>query len=99
MERPFGLVQCPLSMKSVKSPSSGQTLTHLNLSYMDFLDVPAAIHGSRLTISRFTKDDSPNEHIDPEISSNNHPKLGTLPLGEGGGANHSPPVDAGDKIW
>ena len=38
-----------------------------NLSHMDFLDDPAAIHGSRLTISRFTKDESPNEHIDPEI--------------------------------
>ena len=25
--------------------------------------------------------------------------LGTLPLGEGGGAKHSPPGDAGDKIW
>ena len=26
-------------------------------------------------------------------------KLGALPLGEGGGAKHSPPGDAGDKIW
>ena len=25
--------------------------------------------------------------------------LGALPLREGGGAKHSPPGDAGDKIW
>ena len=25
--------------------------------------------------------------------------LGALPLEEGGGAKHSPPGDAGDKIW
>ena len=25
--------------------------------------------------------------------------LGTLPLREGGGAKHSPPSDARDKIW
>ena len=41
---------------------------------MDFLDDPAAIHGSRLTISRFTKDERPNELVNPEISSNNHLK-------------------------
>ena len=50
------------------------TLTHPNLSHIDFLDDPAAIHGSRLTISRFTKDESSNEHINPEISTNNHLK-------------------------
>ena len=45
-----------------------------NLSHMDFLDDPAAIHESRLIISMFTKDVSSNEHIYPEISSDNHPK-------------------------
>ena len=28
-----------------------------------------------------------------------HPKLGALPLREGGGAKHSPPGGRGDKIW
>ena len=41
---------------------------------MDFLDDPAAIYGSRVTISRFTKDEMPNELVNPEISSNDHPK-------------------------
>ena len=62
-------------MKSVKFPSSGRTLMRPNLPHMDFLDDPAAIHGSRLTISRFTKDERSNEHINPEILSNNHLKF------------------------
>ena len=44
-----------------------ETLYHLNLSHMDFLDDPAAIYGSRLTISDATQDASSNEYIDPEI--------------------------------
>ena len=47
---------------------------HVKLSHMDFLGDPAAFYGSRLIISRFTKDESPNEYKDPEISANNHPK-------------------------
>ena len=42
---------------------------------MDFLDDPAAIHGSRLIISRFTKDESSNEFVNPEILANNHLKF------------------------
>ena len=61
-------------MKSVIFLSSGRTLLPQNLSHMDFLDVPDAIHGSRLTISRFTKEERSNEHSNPEISSNNHPR-------------------------
>ena len=34
---------------------------------MDFLDDPAAIHGSRLTISDATQDESSNEHSNPDI--------------------------------
>ena len=48
---------------------------HFNLSHIGFLDDPASIHGSRLIISRFTKDESPNEHKDPEIFANNHNKF------------------------
>ena len=48
------------------------TLASPNLSHMDFLDDPAAIHGSRLIIPCATQDASSNEHINPEISSNNH---------------------------
>ena len=47
---------------------------HFNLAHMDFLDDPAAIYGSILIISRFTKDESPNEYKDPEIFANNHLK-------------------------
>ena len=39
---------------------------------MDFLDDPVAIHSSRTTYSRFTKDAIPNEYIDPEILMENH---------------------------
>ena len=46
--------------------------TDLDLLNMDFLDDTAAIHGSRLTISRFTKDESSNELVNPEILANNH---------------------------
>ena len=39
---------------------------------MDFMDDPAAIHGSRLIIPDATKNESSNEHINPEISANSH---------------------------
>ena len=55
--------------------SYDETLVHLNLSHMDFLDDPAATHGSRLIISRFTKDEASNEHINPEISLTNNLKF------------------------
>ena len=42
---------------------------------MDFLGDPVAFYGSRLIISRFTKDESPNEYKDPEIFANNHNKF------------------------
>ena len=61
-------------MKSVKFPSSGLTLALPNLSHIDFLDVPAAIHGSRLIISDTTQDESPNELINPEILMEKHHK-------------------------
>ena len=51
-----------------------ETLISPNLSHMDFLDDPAAIYGSRLMYSCATKEVSSNEHINPEIWSNNHPK-------------------------
>ncbi len=48
------------------------SLSHLKLSHMDFLDATAATHGCRLIISRATQDESPNEYINPEIWRNNH---------------------------
>ena len=62
-------------MKYVKFLSSALTLIQPNLSHMYFLDDPAAFHGSRLTISDTTKDESPNELINPEILMNNHLKI------------------------
>ena len=47
-------------------------LVYLNLSHIDFLDDPAAIHGSRLIISCTTQDASPNELSNPEILMKNH---------------------------
>ena len=43
-----------------------------NLSHMDFLDDPAAIHGCRLIISRAKQDASPNELMNPEILMKHH---------------------------
>lgn len=51
------------------------TLTLPNLSHKDFLDVPAAIHGSMLVISDTIQDESSNELINPEIFRNNHHKI------------------------
>ena len=50
------------------------TLYQFNLSHIYFLDNPAAIHGSRLIISRVTKDAGPNELMNPEILMKNHHK-------------------------
>ena len=61
-------------MKSTIFHQADSTLNAFNLSHMDFLDDPAAIHGSSLIISCTTKDASSNEYIDPEIWSNNHLK-------------------------
>ena len=47
---------------------------HFNLSHMDFLGGPVAFYGSRLIIPKTRKDESPNEHKDPEIFANNHLK-------------------------
>ena len=47
---------------------------HLNLSHMDFLDDPAAIHWRRLIISCATQDAGPNELSNPEILMKNHHK-------------------------
>ena len=48
------------------------TLSTPNLSHMDFLDGPAAIHRSTTTYSCTTKAASPNELTNPEISMKNH---------------------------
>ena len=59
-------------MKSVTFHHVHETLNAPNLSHMDFLDDPAAIHGSRLIISCTTKDASSNELSNPEILMRNH---------------------------
>ena len=51
------------------------TLISPNLSHMDFLDDPAAIHACRLIISRATQDEVPNELTNPEILMKNHHKI------------------------
>ena len=50
------------------------TLVQPNLSHMDFLDDPAAIQRSTISISCATKDASSNELINPKILMNNHHK-------------------------
>ena len=59
-------------MKYTTSIIMHDTLVSLNLSHMDFLDDPAAIHGCRLIISRAKQDASPNDCRDPEILKRNH---------------------------
>ena len=59
-------------MKSVIFSSSRLALSHPELSHMDFLDGPAATHGSRLIISRAKQDASPNELTNPEIFKKYH---------------------------
>ena len=61
-------------MKSIKFLSSGLIFASPRLSHMGFLDVPAAIHGSKLIISDTTQDESSNELINPEILMNNYHK-------------------------
>ena len=44
LEGPFGLVKRPQTMKHQEILIMDETLTQPNLSHMDFLDDPAAIH-------------------------------------------------------
>ena len=59
-------------MKSAICASCWRTLSSLDLSHMDFLDDPAAIHGCRLITSCATQDAGPNELTNPEILMKNH---------------------------
>ena len=60
-------------MKSVKIPSSGLTLKHPNLSHIDFLDGPDAIHRCKLIIPCAIQAERPNELTNLEILMiNNH---------------------------
>ena len=59
-------------MKSAMITIIHETLCPLNLSHMDFLDDPAAIHGCRLIISRAKQDASPNDCRNPKIFKRNH---------------------------
>ena len=45
------------------------------------------------------RDRVPIDPVKLEKPHENHIKLWALPLVEGGGAKHSPPDDAGEKIW
>ena len=72
LEDPFALVKRPQTMKNQEILIMHETLCSLNLSHMDFLDDPAAIHRCRLIISRATQDASPNELMNPEILKKNH---------------------------
>ena len=69
-EPPLGSLAAPADLEENASHhflSSSLTLTPPNVSRMDFLDGPAAIHGSRLIISCATQDATSNEYIYPEI--------------------------------
>ena len=55
-------------MKSITFACTIATLSHPNLSHMDFPDAPAAIHSSRTLISKLEEAASPNELMHPEIS-------------------------------
>ena len=68
LKGPKILVKRPRIMKSIMFPCMLVALYQPNLSHMDFLDGPAAIHSSTTTYSRTTKSPSPNEYSDPEIS-------------------------------
>ena len=59
-------------MKSTTSIIMRDTLFPPNLSHMDFLDDPAAIHRCRLIISRAKQDASPNDCRNPEMLKRNH---------------------------
>ena len=54
---------------------SHNSLSHLKLSHMDFLDDPAAFHGCRLIISDVTQDESPNELTNQKLSMKKQPNL------------------------
>ena len=66
------LVKHPRMLKSATFACTPVTLRHPNLSHMDFLDSPAAIHSSRTPISDATQSVSPNELMHPEKSKKNH---------------------------
>ena len=59
-------------MKSAMMTIIHETLSPLNLSHMDFLDDPAAIHGCRLIISRSKQDEVQNKLTNPEIFMKTH---------------------------
>ena len=61
-------------MKSVIFYHHARTLCSPNLSHMDFLDGPAAIQWSRMTIPCAGQDASPNEFMNPEILEINRHK-------------------------
>ena len=44
LDGPFGLVKRPQTMKNQEIIIMDETLVQINLSHMDFLDDPAAIH-------------------------------------------------------
>ena len=44
LDGPFGLVKRPQTMKNQEILIMDETLVWINLSHMDFLDDPAAIH-------------------------------------------------------
>ena len=72
LDDPVGFVKRLQTMKNQKFLIMHETLFPPNLSHMDFLDDPAAIHRCRLIISRATQDASPNELMNPEIFKKNH---------------------------
>ena len=72
LKGPRGLVKRPQMLKSIMMACMRDTLSHPNLSHMDFPDGPAAIQRSTTTISDTTKSPSPNEYKHPEISMKNH---------------------------
>ena len=62
------LTKCFQTMKSMTFACTRATLRQPNLSHMDCVGSPAAIHSSRTTSSKPTQSVSPNELINPEIS-------------------------------
>ena len=69
---PKMLVKRPRIMKSATFACMPVTLRHPNLSHIDFLDSPAAIHSSRTPISDATQSASPNELMHPRKTMKNH---------------------------
>ena len=73
LEGPVGLVRRPQTMKNQEILIMDETLIYINLSHVDFLDDPVAIHCNTLMFSRSTNNASPNELINPEILMKNRP--------------------------